>query len=247
MVLLKLEIGLTAPLEIVRQFPGLFPEQVVGLDDPNALHEVQHRLGEVFVLFLSRYRVPKGLPLHAPGNEQHNAEDHQSGQADPEVKAEQEDHQDSLGENIAHHVRQHGHAVFLNEHHIGGEDGADFADVPLGEVPHRHPPQVGAQLHPHIGEYQKASRRLEPVGDMVEENLKQDTYHHDNSEAEAVAGSDGPLVKAGQCKERQHNRRLGQQGFQERKDKGDLDPPLVPAGYCQDPFHQLNHCAAPPF
>ena len=71
-----------------------------------------------------------------------------------------------------------------------------------------------AQLHPHIGEYQEASRRLEPVGDMVEENLKQDTYHHDNSEAEAVAGSDGPLVKAGQCKERQHNRRLGQQGFQ---------------------------------
>ena len=75
-VLLKLEIGVAAPLEVVRQLPGLFSQQVVGLDDPNALHKVQHRLGKVFILLLPHYGVPQGLAFHAPGNEQHDADDH---------------------------------------------------------------------------------------------------------------------------------------------------------------------------
>ena len=160
--------------------------------------------------------------------------------------SQQEYHQDGLSENIAHHVRQYGHAVFLNEHHVGGKDGADLADVALGEVAHGHPPQVGAQIHPHVRKYQETRRGLEPVGDVVKEDLKQDADHQGDAVPEAVAGGDGPLVKAGEHQERQHDRRLGQQGFQERKDKGDLDPPLIPAGDRQNPFHQLDHCAAPP-
>ena len=65
---------------------------------------------------------------------------------------------------------------------------------------------------------------------MVKEDLKQDADHQGDTVPEAVAGGDGPLVKAGEHQERQHDRRLGQQGFQERKDKGDLDPPLISAG-----------------
>ena len=87
-VLLKLEIGVAAPLEVVRQLPGLFSQQVVGLDDPNALHKVQHRLGEVLVLLLPRHGVLEGLTLHAPGNEQHDADDHQCSQADPDIEEE---------------------------------------------------------------------------------------------------------------------------------------------------------------
>ena len=214
-VLLKLEIGVAAPLEVVRQLPGLFSQQIVGLDDPDAFHEVQHRLGEILVLLLPRHGVLEGLTLHAPGNEQHDADDRKGCQADPEVKAEQEDHQDGLGKNVAHHVRQYGHAVFLNEHHVGGKDGADFANVALGEVAHGHPPQVGAQLHPHVRKYQETRRGLEPVGDVVKEDLKQDADHQGDAVPEAVAGGDGPLVKAGEHQERQHDRRLGQQGFQE--------------------------------
>ena len=81
---------------------------------------------------------------------------------------------------------------------------------------------------------------------MVEEDLQQNADRHGDPVPETVAGGDGPLVKTGQRQECQHNGRLGQQGFQERKDKGNLDPPLVPAGYRQNPFHQLDHCAAPP-
>ena len=44
-VLLKLKTGVAAPLKVIGQFPGLFSQQIVGLDDPDAFHEVQHRLG----------------------------------------------------------------------------------------------------------------------------------------------------------------------------------------------------------
>ena len=88
MVLLKLKTGVAAPLEVIGQFPGLFSQKIVGLDDPDAFHEVQHRLGEILVLLLPRHGVLKGLPLHAPGNEQHDADDHQCSQADPDIEEE---------------------------------------------------------------------------------------------------------------------------------------------------------------
>lgn len=57
----------------------------------------------------------------------------------------------------------------------------------------------------------------------------------------------GSLEKSAQGQEGQTDGGLGQHGLQERKDKGQLDPPLIGAGYGQDSFHQRDHASSPPF
>ena len=57
----------------------------------------------------------------------------------------------------------------------------------------------------------------------------------------------GSLEKSAQGQEGQTDGGLGQHGLQERKDKGQLDPPLIGSGYGQDSFHQRDHASSPPF
>ena len=171
MVFFKADVGFTALFKVFSQLFGFLAQQVVGLDDPDALHKIQHRFGQVFVLLLPVLGIPERLLFHAPGDEQDDSDDSQRGQADPEVEEQQEDHHNGFRKNIAHHIRQHGHAVFLDEHHVGGKHRVDLADVSFGKIPHGHPPQMGAQFHAHVGEHHKPRRRLEPVGNVVEQNL----------------------------------------------------------------------------
>ena len=171
MVFLELDVGFAAFLKVFGQLFGFFPQQVVGFDDADTLHKVQHRPGEIFVLRLPFHGILECFSFHSSCDQQHYPDNHECCQADPDVEEQQEDNHDGFGEDIAHHIRQHGHAVFLDEHHVGGEHRADLADVPFGEIPHGHPPQMGAQLHAHIGEHHKPRRRLEPVGNVVKDDL----------------------------------------------------------------------------
>ena len=96
---------------------------------------------------------------------------------------------------------------------------------------------MGAQGHAHVGEDHEACRRLEPVRNVVKEDLEQHAQDHGCPVSEAVLGGDCPLVKSCQQKEGQHDGGLGQERFQEGKDKGQLDAFFVLPGYGKDAFH----------
>ena len=66
---------------------------------------------------------------------------------------------------------------------------------PSGEIAHGHPPQVGPQVHTYIGEHLEPRRRLEPVGDMVADDLEQDAGRHCDTVPQAVLWRDGFLIE----------------------------------------------------
>ena len=107
--------------------------------------------------------------------------------------------------------------------------------------------QMPSQLHAQIGEYHIARRGLEPVGDVLAQALQQNATHRAHRQPQAQPCRHGSLEKSAQGQEGQTDGGLGQHGLQERKDKGQLDPPLIGAGYGQDSFHQRDHASSPPF
>ena len=94
----------------------------------------------MFVLLLSENRVFHGFLLHPFCHKKDHADDSQSHQSNPWVQQEEKYHHNDFREDVAHHIGQDRHAIFLDKHHIGGEHGTDFSDIAFGEIPHRHPP-----------------------------------------------------------------------------------------------------------
>ena len=53
---------------------------------------------------------------------------------------EEKYHHNDFREDVAHHIGQDRHAVFLDKYHVGGEYGTDFSDIAFREISHGHPP-----------------------------------------------------------------------------------------------------------
>ena len=247
LTLLELDADLAAPGEIFGELLGTLSQQVEGLGNTNALHIVQHCPCESLALLLSDIRVSQGAPQGSAAQLPNDPYHHQGGQSQPGIQEGQPQHKNGLGKGIAHHVGNVVHTVLLNEHHVGGQNGTDFADVALCEIAHGQAAQMPSQLHAQIGEYHIARRGLEPVGDVLAQALQQNAAHRAHRQPQAQPCRHGSLEKSAQGQEGQTDGGLGQHGLQERKDKGQLDPPLIGAGYGQDSFHQRDHASSPPF
>ena len=245
--MLKFDADPAAPDEIVCELRGTLSQQIEGLGDADALNIVQHRTGQGLALLLAGVGVGQGAPQRGPSQPPDNQHHHQGGQSQPGVKEGQPQHQDRLREGIAHHVGDIVHAVLLDEQHVGGEDGADLADVALGKIAHGQTAQMPPQLHAQVGEHHVPRRGLEPVGDVLAQALQQYTAHCARRQPQTQPRRHGPLEEGAQGQEGQRDGGLGQHGLQKGKDKGQLDPPLIGAGYRQDPFHQCDHASSPPF
>ena len=241
MVFLKVDARLTAFTEVFRQLRRLLTQQVVGLDDADTLGKVQHRLCQVLTLGLADVRILQPLPAHPLGDGQHQQHQRTPGKAQPRMDGKQERQHNGLSEDIAHHIRQRGHAVFLNKHHVGGEYRADFSDAPLGKVAHGQLPQVRPQLHPLFCEHHEPGRRLQAVRRVLAEHLHNQTDCHSRSHGQAQAAAGTAVQKRGQHQKRHADGCFRQKGLQERKHKGQLNTPLVTSRHIQDSLHQRDH------
>ena len=94
----------------------------------------------MFVLLLSENRVFHGFLLHPFCHKKDHADDSQSHQSNPWVQQEEKYHHNDFREDVAHHIGQDRHAVFLDKYHVGGEYGTDFPDIAFREISHGHPP-----------------------------------------------------------------------------------------------------------
>ena len=60
---------ISGPLEIAGQFFRLLTQQVIALDDSDALHKGQHRVRQPFALLLTASGFPQGNLVHPSGNQ----------------------------------------------------------------------------------------------------------------------------------------------------------------------------------
>ena len=182
---------ISGPLEIAGQFFRFLTQQVIALDDPDALHKGQHRVRQPFALFLAASGFPQGNLVHPSGNQPRQDGHKGRDQAQLPIQIAHKRQQNQGGQQIAHHVAQRAHGDFFDKHHVGAEDRTDFADIAGGEVAHGQFPQVSAQLHALLGKHQVARRTLEAVAEIVDQHLHQ----HGRREAKAHIEAGLP----GQC------------------------------------------------
>ena len=223
-------------MKIIRQLLRLIAENIVGLNNADALDIVQHRLRQIFTLLLPFGGIGKRFLFHALRDQQYDCENGKSGQTQPPVQRKQENKHDRFGKNLAHGTGYGRHAVFLDKHHICGKNRTDFADIALCKVAHWHSTQMLAELHPFIRKQLEPCRSLKPIGDNIKNCLQRNAHNENDTDLQAECSAHGVIQKGINGDKRQPYRRFHQQCFQKGEDKGDGNPLFVFSGCIENPF-----------
>ena len=226
---------ISGPLEIAGQFFRLLTQQVIALDDPDALYKGQHRVRQPFALLLTASGFPQGNFVHPSGNQPRQDGHKGRDQAQLPIQIEHKRQQNQGGQQIAHHVAQRAHGDFFDKHHVGAEDRTDFADIAGGEVAHGQFPQVSAQLHALLGKHQVARRALEAVAEVVDQHLHQHGRREAKTHIEAGLSGQCSGGKAAQHHKGQEDRHFRQDRLHKRAGKSALNTPFIWTGKFQNP------------
>lgn len=110
--------------------------------------------------------------MHEPGGKYHKADEDESKKPDAPIQAQQKQEHDGFGEDVTHHIGQSGHAVFLNEYHIGGQNGTDLSDIAFRKIAHGNFTKMLSQFHAFVRKYHEAGSRLQAIRHVLKDNLQ---------------------------------------------------------------------------